>query len=226
MLNHDRRSPTYLMLRPAAMTDGTPPPRLLVETFAACAAPRSATYCSAPITSGRRNFAWLRKIGKSFATIDDASADDRVVHAREVVAANCNHARTVVERLRKEQGGVVIDPTAFPPIADWTQQQWIEFWSSVIERFACRVVFVDDWQYSNGCTQEFLVAVALALPTFTEAGEQLTLELALRLIQEAISEVGAFGGSTELLESVTAELRRRTNGGASDRTPRASGMAN
>src|SRR2546426_903606 len=123
------------------MTDVTVTPNFLIDAFAACVSARSATYFSAPITSGRRDLDLVRKIGKSSATIDEATVEDREAHAREVIAANGTHARAVVSRLRQNGGAVVIDPTAFPAIPGWTQQHWIQFWGAIIERYASQVVF-------------------------------------------------------------------------------------
>jgi hypothetical protein len=185
---------------------------MLLEALAACIPPKSATYCSAPITSGRRNFDWLRKIGKDFGSIDHASDEDRRLHAQDVIAANCEHARQVVARLRKDRGGIIIDPTSFPAIAGWTQPDWLRFWGAVIERYASAVVFIDDWQFSNGCAEEFLIATSLKLPTFNEYGQPITLSQAAGLVEAAVAETRRFGGPTKSLERTHAAMLDRVRG--------------
>jgi hypothetical protein len=185
---------------------------LLLDAFSACIAPKGATYCSAPITSGKRNFEWLRAVGKDFESVDNASDEERSIHAQHVIAANCEHARAVVARLRKERGEVIIDPTAFPAVASWTQQDWLRFWGAVIERYASAVVFINDWQYSNGCAEEFLIAASLRLATFDESGRSLTLTEASELVESAVLETKRFRGPTSSLERTLARMVARMDG--------------
>jgi hypothetical protein len=184
-------------------------PAFLVEALASCVAPKSAVYCSAPITSGRRNLAWLRSIGKTFATVDDVSPEHRESHAQSVIAANCAHARTLVDKIRRQRGGIVIDPTSFPPVPGWRQSQWVEFWGAVIERYAAAVVFLDDWQFSNGCAEEFAIAISLGLPTFTESGDRLLPDVGVALIRAAVSEMRELEASTAALEQTIARIGER-----------------
>lgn len=112
-------------------------------------------YCSSPITSGQRYINWLEKIGKNFSDIDKADESYRDSHFKEVIEPNRKHARQIVHRIRKQTGSIVIDPTVIPAIEDWSQQNWHSFWEHVIYEYVTVAVFIDGWQYSNGCVHEF-----------------------------------------------------------------------
>jgi hypothetical protein len=143
----------------------------------------------------------------SFASVDEISSEERERHKREVIARNCEHARAFVATLRRKEAASVIDPTSYPVIPNWTQSQWIAFWGAVIARYASRVVFLDDWQFSSGCVQEYLIARSLKIPTFDERGEQLSVVRALELLDGAIGESAAHGSPASMLERVAEELR-------------------
>src|SRR5262249_39909832 len=105
-----------------------------------------------------------------------------------VVAPNKAHAEAVTQRLRREIRGVVIDPTAANDFPHWSQDDYRALWARVIEEFAKEVVFVDDWQYSNGCCYEFLIAQQNLISTLDERLKPLTLSGGVSLIGSAIAE--------------------------------------
>jgi hypothetical protein len=180
--------------------------QFLLDAFRACADPSDSVYCSAPITSGRRHVAWLTAAGYSFQTIDEASQLQKREHREQVISPNCDHARSVVQRLRATEGKPVIDPTSYPSIPSWTQSQWLAFWSAAIRRYAAKVVFVDDWQYSTGCATEFVVCVEHKIPCFDERGRGIDRNDAVAMIRDAIVEIDRVRGYTGGLQSVLASL--------------------
>src|SRR5258705_4344875 len=129
-----------------------------VALFVAVLGSRRVTYCSAPITSGKRFQQWLSRLGKRHDDLDGFASSLRSRHANEVMGPNMNQAQAVIRRLRA-RGEIVIDPTAVGPRRRWQQRDWRFFWKEVIQRYARRVVFVDGWEYSSGCVYEYLTAV-------------------------------------------------------------------
>ena len=179
---------------------------LLLATYASVLEPRSARYCSAPITSGRAYFEWLDAAGLDIAGVDQADPTQRAAHRAAVIAPNCARAHTVVHRLRRDASCLVIDPTAVPHIPAWAQEDWLTFWEAVIERFAHSATFIDGWQYSYGCTQEYVFAHRLGLPTFDERDDPIDEAAAAHLIREAIDEIQRRRGSTRQLAQALAAL--------------------
>lgn len=180
---------------------------LLVQAFGSVLDESSALYCSTPITTGKRFFDWLDRLGASYREIDDATDREREAHVREVIEPNVQRAREVVARLRHQANRPVIDPTAIPHIPGWTQDEWRSFWERVIERYANAVVFVDDWQFSNGCAYEFLVAQRKEIPTLAEDGRPLDLDTGISMVADAIADLQRRGAETRSLERTLIELR-------------------
>lgn len=164
----------------------------------------SALYCSAPITSGRRFVEWVRARGNDIRDVDHAASEHADEHRERVVKPNLEHASAVVRKLRELSPIPVIDPTVVPHVASWSQRDWLHFWERVISRFVVGLVLADDWQYSFGCAHEFGFAQANGIATFDEAGSVIALERGRGLIESAIADIRAVGGSTARLESALA----------------------
>jgi hypothetical protein len=119
---------------------------------------------------------------------------------------NRAHVRSLIRKQRNTLGRVVIDPTALDALSGWTQDDYRVFWGRVIERYVSTVIFADDWQYSNGCAYEFLVAYRTGARAVDERQSLLTLEEGLQLIISAIIEMKSHDVPTEFLEYVREEL--------------------
>ena len=178
---------------------------LMLNVYASVLAYHSATYCSAPITSGKRYFDWLAEKGRASGDVDELNGEDRETHAREVVQVNRQHSSEVVAKLRRIRTHV-IDPGVVPPVARWTQGDWLDFWEEVITRFAKELVFVDGWEYSYGSAHEFWFAHSKALPTLNERMQPLTLTHGIDLIQKACNVIRSRGASAARLESILNAL--------------------
>ncbi len=164
---------------------------------------RAAVYMSAPITSGRRYSAWRMRLG---GRAPQPGHEEEL--KREVVEHNRAHAERVAQWLRASCGATLVDPTRLEDLPGWTQDDYRTFWALVVERFACRAFFLDDWQYSNGCSYEFLTAWRCGAPTFDERGASLPLTEGMRLIRSAIGEMREQSLPTSFLECVLEELAK------------------
>ncbi len=163
---------------------------------------RAAVYMSAPITSGRRYSAWRVSLGGG------APEPGQEELRREVIEHNRAHAARVAQWLRSSCGATLVDPTRLEDLPGWTQDDYRTFWALVVERFACRVFFLDDWQYSNGCSYEFLTAWRCGVPTFDERECPLSLAEGMRLVGTAVAEMRGQSLPTSFLERVLEELAR------------------
>jgi hypothetical protein len=159
---------------------------------------RSATYVSAPLTTGKR---FLNTSSNSDA---QSFGNDLLDHLH--VKSNREAARVVVASSRRISCHVVIDPTVFEDVPGWTQDDYRTLWGQVIERFASRVVFVDGWQYSSGCSYEFLVAQRTGAHCLDERMQDLSPVEGLALIRQAIAEYHRVGVVAGILEPVAADL--------------------
>ncbi len=170
---------------------------------------QSAAYVSAPITSGRRFADWLKTRNLEGDLSHPETYQD---FQREVLEPNCEHARAIIGKLRKKFPRALIDPTALKDIDGWTQDDYRYLWAKVIEQYAETVVFVDGWQYSNGCSYEFLTASRLGEEkqrlVLKENLEPLTVAEGLTLLKAAITHMQTSHLPTAFLERTVDELTK------------------
>lgn len=179
----------------------------MVNVLASVIENHEGVYVSTPITSGRRFVDWSSNRAAEF---DLTHPETYQEFLREVLEPNSEHARTVIKQLRVRFNQPLIDPTALKDIDGWTQDDYRYLWAKVIEQYAGTVVFLNGWQYSNGCAYEFLVAnqVSPHRLILGETLEPLTLEQGTRLINAAISEFRNSQAPVDFLEHVSNELTR------------------
>lgn len=180
---------------------------LMLEVYESVVDGTDVFYCSAPVTSGKRYINWLERIGKCFVDIDSADKDYQESHFREVIEPNRLHAQQIIKSLREQTGCIVVNPTALPPLPDWTQRDWHSFWEKVIERYVTTAFFINDWQYSKGCVYEFWVAQRQRIPTFDEGKCSLSLEAGINMVAEAIVVMQEQGQSTTFNEMILDRLK-------------------
>lgn len=168
---------------------------------------RSAVYVSTPITSGRRFADWSSRLN---IDADLAHPETYQEFLREVLEPNSAHARTVIKELRSQFNKPLIDPTALKDIEGWIQDDYRFLWARVIEQYAGTVVFLNGWQYSNGCAYEFLVAnqVSPRRVILKETIDPLMLDEGISLVKAAIVEFRNSRSSVGFLEHVSDELTR------------------
>lgn len=175
-------------------------PVLLALTARCGARPRDSIYLSTPITTGRNHLPTLER-----GEVADTAAHDAERYA--AIEGNRSRARAVAAQLRGSGQQVVIDPTGLVDVPGWAQDDYHALWVAVIEAYARVVVFVDDWQFSVGCTKEFEAAVRLGLPLRDQRLTPLTYRQGMRMLDEAEREVGAVPGHGTRLSRAVADAR-------------------
>lgn len=174
----------------------------LTEMYRGVVAPGSAVYVSAPITSGKRLSDWLSAGGHR-----DLSPDQyRDEHAEKVVAPNRAAVRALVRSVKEQLRCAVIDPTAVGHIDGWRQGDYRSAWARIIEEYARVVVFADGWEFSSGCSYEFLVAAKAGLETLDESLQPITPTMGIALIRDAVDNLATRGLAVGFLQAVFEEL--------------------
>lgn len=175
-------------------------------TFASVIDDAKAVYLSAPLTTGRRYRA--AELGRG----EQGVHSPRNSSAHESpIAQNRERARTVAKRLREELGTTIIDPTALPDIEGWNQQDYHVFWEQVIRQYVGTVVFLNDWQYSNGCAYEFLISQRGSIPCLDERLSPISLSNGLDLIRQACLDCSQSTSPRSKLELIVSELDQLSN---------------
>lgn len=180
---------------------------LLLNVLSSVVSDHSAVYVSTPITSGRRFADWS---SSRDLEVDLSQPETYQEFLREVLEPNSRHARQIIRRLRSLLPKVLIDPTALEDIEGWIQDDYRVLWARVIEQYTDTVYFLDGWQYSNGCTYEFLVANRLnPRPSILKEDQQpLKLEEGIESIKSAVLDLRSSKLPTDFLQRVLDELKQ------------------
>ena len=173
-----------------------------------CVVPsHSAVYLSTPITSGSRYLEWHSTLGNS---LTDPRFDYPSEHRANVVAPNSERAKHVAADLRLTFSRCVIDPSSFPDIPEWTQDDYRAFWGSTVTEFAHTVVFMDGWEFSTGCVFEFFVSTERGITRLAQNLAPLIDTDALGMLERARLRLSAAGQRTSFHDTVIAALNRLT----------------
>src|SRR5580704_1765603 len=181
--------------------------RDILGIFDAIFASGKAIYASSPITSGRRLHRFMTQPPLKLGTY--RSSATRAMY-RRVIAPNERDALAFARRLRREYKTPVIDPSRFRAGQGWTQDHFNALWAAVIKEYCELVVFADGWEYSSGCTAEFVEAVKARIPTLDEKGNIMGRDDAIGLISRAKGQLLADGLSIASLSRRIKQLQQNT----------------
>ncbi len=123
-----------------------------------------------------------------------------------VVAPNRLAAESLVKKVREANRGPVIDPTIVADLEGWTQGDYRTAWARIIQEYVRSVVFANGWQFSNGCTFEFVTATKAGIKTFDESCQPIDLAAGVSLLRGAVRDVSSHGLPAEFLRGVLEDL--------------------
>lgn len=176
---------------------------IALSTIRAAIGSTKYQYLSGPITGGRRFLDWHETHGRGM----DGDAR-RVARQAAVVEPNIDEVRRAAEAERSE-GRLTIEPGSFEAYHKlWQQPEFYSFWEKVIARHASRVRFLEGWEYSAGCTFEYLCAARNGLPRLDAAGSDLPPVYARGLLDGAMAVMGARLRPEDAGDKPLADLRR------------------
>jgi hypothetical protein len=148
----------------------------------------NAIYCSSELTSGLRAFNEMRKQRvKTSAELKDKLGSEWFP---KIFGPNIELANKFAESVRRAEDGKMLVITPAPlKVEDWGQPEYNGFWTELLHSKRIESVrFNEDWQYSNGCTTEFVEAHAAEIHTLDVKREIITLDAAIELIIVAIKK--------------------------------------
>lgn len=136
---------------------------------------RHAVYVSGPITTGLR-FVAMREH-------DPAQGNEM-----SVMQANIADIIEAAWLLRRETGRTVIEPASLS-VQNWSQSDYLELWTSLIERHIVEVRFLDGWQASIGCVLEYERALGHGIGRLRLDGTPITHVEAISAIKGSIARM-------------------------------------
>jgi hypothetical protein len=151
-----------------------------------------AIYCSSELTSGLRQYNELRKHGiKSTPDLKKQLGD--AWFKKNIFDPNVQSANAFAASVRQIQTNrsPVITPAPFE-VQEWGQPEYLAFWEELIRTRVKAVRFNRNWEFSNGCTFEFVVAHDAGIRTLDVDGSALSPRAGALLIQEAIKQFADF----------------------------------
>jgi hypothetical protein len=172
----------------------------------ACLGSQTAAYASVPITSGRRLHRFMQDLHRAGASFDLAACADFRQH---VIAPNEREAAAFAQSLRRNVGMPVIDPSRFLPPPRWTQKHFTSLWKAVLQEYCKLAAFANGWEFSAGCTAEFVIATSANIRAIDATGKVLTRSRGIRLIEDAIRQLTADGLDPTLLRGRIDQLHKR-----------------
>lgn len=163
-----------------------------------------AVYCSSELTTGIRLYtACLDNGVKDRYALKDKKGQEWL--RDNIFAVNETEANKFADFVQQKRQHTTISPAAlFVP--EWGQHDYLSFWDTLIKTRIQEVWFNEHWQYSNGCTFEFMAATEAKLPTLDQDGNTLSVADARTLIQQAIEFLTASGIDTRKLEEHRSRL--------------------
>lgn len=163
----------------------------LVSAYRSIFPSPAATYLAAPLTSGE-----LYLGEKSGLAVRDALSRNRRL-ASEAAA-----------RIRLEIRSPVIDPTALCSVRGWAQSDYRKMWGMVIRESVHTIVFLNSWEFSEGCVHEFSIGLAAGLVLKDQSLGLLSPERASQLLSCAIDRLRRADRPSGLHQRVLQQVDR------------------
>ena len=170
---------------------------------------RESVYASSEFTTGKRFYDLCREYG--VRSDEELKRKMGPSYYEKLLGVNKNQGINFARKLRGLGHFLVVTPNPF--VADplklkhnWTQDEYLTFWKMVITEKCSAVFFNEGWQYSNGCTFEYVVGLKAELPLFDHNGASLDTTRAITLLKAAIQDLEGDGFSVPKLRDVLDQL--------------------
>jgi hypothetical protein len=147
-------------------------------------------YASAPITSGLRLYQQAKTQG--FAVAGELRLALPEIFHQQVFLPNLKQGEMFGASLRKLHWRQVIVPGLFFA-KGWTQEHYMSLWRQVIVRHARAVALCQNWEWSLGCSEEFLIALQHQKRLLDGTGKTMRWTEGLGLIRKAMDKIDGLG---------------------------------
>lgn len=157
-------------------------------------------YVSSPITSGKRLYDFMDNF--HYASLEEARAH-KTEFTQHVILPNIEEAEMMGRSISRQINGVVISPTSFEGqfrkqiASQWSDHTFMALWLSFIETKVTHIIMLDGWEYSNGASEEFLLASLiqqgfynrLPIKILDARANPLSLRQGISLLENSIKEI-------------------------------------
>lgn len=117
-------------------------------------------YVSMAITSGRRYYEVLE--AKGVKSLDELAKQDSNAVYRDIIQPNIAYGVDLAKAISQKTALPVIAPAIFEAKKQrWREEEYMFMWYRMLEEKAQEIYMMKGWQYSNGCSQEFVRAMEM-----------------------------------------------------------------
>ena len=162
-----------------------------------------AIYCSSELTSGLKLYSVME--GEAVGSLKDLKGKRGDEWCdKNIFNVNKDEANRFAASVRegRKDSVPVITPAPFD-VRGWDQAEYLAFWEELIRTRVAAVHFRDKWEYSNGCTFEYAVALDAKIDRFDQQGRRLEADKAISCVRNAIDEIAKMKGNFD-----TAKLKK------------------
>lgn len=170
---------------------------------------REALYASSEFTTGKRFYQLC--LYNNVRSAEELKERLREKYVSLLLTPNKEEGIRFARVLRTLGHNLVLTPNPFhaDPLnlkRNWSQNEYLDFWKMVIERKCFAVSFNEGWQFSNGCTFEYLAGLKAGAQLFDHRYKPLSPAEARDTIAYAIETLEKDGFKVPKLHEVLAEL--------------------
>jgi len=158
-------------------------------------------YISAPITTGTNYLEWYLTRGSLIAD----SNEYKKAHYNEIIQPNSEKILRFHVELSRKCTTPIIEPASFE-MPGWSQDDYLSHWEEVINRCVTKIIFMDGWCYSKGCTFEYCTGLKKGIKLVDQNQKTIETTWAIEHIKIAIAEYNKVGINTDLQQMILKEI--------------------
>lgn len=176
---------------------------LILGAFECLVDGKKAVYIAVPITTGIRLWELAREC--KISDLREVPKKHPKLFRESVLKPNLKDAKRASDRVRRKHF-LAIDPSRLM-VAEWSQDDYVQLWRSVLETRVERVALSPNWVYSLGCLEEYMTASVKGVKVTDLEGRAVTRRDAEREIEQALSNGKSWGINTSYLRSALRQLK-------------------
>lgn len=162
----------------------------------------NAIYISAPITTGNDFINWYKE-NINLLTNKDAYKQR---HYNEIIKPNLSLILKYYNELKRKLDNPLLEPASFE-MPKWNQDNYLYYWGEVIKKSVTKIIFLDGWSYSKGCSYEYYVGLKNGIEIVDQNQNCIDKEWAINQIEISISEYKKIGIDTDLQKNILIEIQ-------------------
>jgi len=164
---------------------------------------KEAVYASSEFTTGKLVY----DLCVEFKVVTREKLKEAIGSEYQTRLLNPNKEKGIrfARKLRELGHMIVLTPNPLV-VPGWGQPEYLQYWREIIQKKCHSVYFNEGWEFSNGCTYEYSVALDAELGRFDHNGKQLTPSTAKALIGAAIENLQSKGFEVPDLRKVYERL--------------------